>query len=113
MGPVQPLTWLQVSLGPNDQFGRCLGVVTQYPELRSELGNRLAMKSKAAGLRGIGLLAYQEAGMPDLTVYKVSLRSLPEEDTTVISSAFGGGGHKNASSFLLPIATFNEKWMIK
>ena len=102
----------KVSLGPGEQFGRCLGVVTAYAELRSEMGNRLAAKSQKAGLRAIGLLAYQEAGMPDLTMYKVSLRSIGEEDTTVISSAFGGGGHKNASSFLLPIATFKEKWVI-
>lgn len=102
----------QVHLGPDAQFGRCLGVITEHPELRSELGNLLADKSKKAGLRAIGLLAYQEAGMPDMTVYKVSLRSIGDEDTTVISSAFGGGGHKNASSFLLPIVAFKDKWVV-
>ena len=101
----------QVNLGPEAKFGKCLGLVTKYPDLRSEMGNQLALKSQKAGLRGIGLLAYQEAGMPDLTMYKVSLRSLADEDTTVISSAFGGGGHKNASSFLLPISAFKSQWL--
>ena len=40
------------------------------------------------------------------TSYKVSLRSIEEEDTTVVSKRFGGGGHKNASSFMLA----KEQW---
>ncbi len=40
----------QVNLG-GGKFGKCLGIVTAYSELRSELGNQLATKSKAAGLR--------------------------------------------------------------
>jgi nanoRNase/pAp phosphatase (c-di-AMP/oligoRNAs hydrolase) len=37
--------------------------------------------------------------MNNSSEYKVSLRSLGEEDTTAISKALGGGGHCNASSF--------------
>lgn len=44
--------------------------------------------------------------------YKVSLRSLGEEDTTAISSALGGGGHRNASSFTAP-AQDVDSWTIQ
>lgn len=47
--------------------------------------------------------------MNDSSRVKCSLRSTGEEDTTVISSAYGGGGHRNASSFILDAAEF-ESW---
>jgi nanoRNase/pAp phosphatase (c-di-AMP/oligoRNAs hydrolase) len=57
--------------------------------------------------RGIGALCYEEAGMENADKnYKVSLRSVEEEDTTVVSKHFGGGGHKNASSFMIA----KEQW---
>jgi len=37
----------------------------------------------------------------------VSLRSLGTEDSAVISKAFGGGGHLNASSFIIDKAVFD------
>jgi nanoRNase/pAp phosphatase (c-di-AMP/oligoRNAs hydrolase) len=40
-----------------------------------------------------------QPGMGSSSQYKVSLRSLGEVDTTAISGALGGGGHRNASSF--------------
>jgi len=40
------------------------------------------------------------------TSIKVSIRSLGDEDTTVITQAHGGGGHKNASSCVIPLADF-------
>lgn len=43
--------------------------------------------------------------------YKVSLRSLGEEDTTVVSSALGGGGHRNASSFTADVHEV-DSWRI-
>jgi nanoRNase/pAp phosphatase (c-di-AMP/oligoRNAs hydrolase) len=46
--------------------------------------------------------------MQDKSKYKISLRSVPEEDTTVISQMFGGGGHKNASSFALDCSEFMQ-----
>lgn len=47
--------------------------------------------------------------MGDPSKLKCSLRSIGDEDTTVISEQFGGGGHKNASSFILDAAEF-EAW---
>jgi nanoRNase/pAp phosphatase (c-di-AMP/oligoRNAs hydrolase) len=48
--------------------------------------------------------------MGDPTKLKCSLRSVgPQEDTTPISEAYGGGGHRNASSFICSIAEF-EGW---
>ena len=47
--------------------------------------------------------------MQDSTKIKVSLRSIGDEDTTAVSQAFGGGGHKNASSFITDTAVF-EGW---
>ena len=76
----------------------CLAVVTRHPDLRSTQGNRLAAQSAAAGLAAAGAVVYEEAALGADTL-KVSLRSVGDVDTTVVSSAFGGGGHKNASSF--------------
>ena len=45
----------------------------------------------------------------DAGVIKLSLRSLGDEDTTVVTQAFGGGGHRNASSCLVPEAEL-ERW---
>ena len=103
--------------------------------LRSLLGNVLAARAKEikereggkeGGMRPVGLVAYREPGMTassqpspsssssssrpgdrgDLLV-KISLRSIGEdEDTTPVSQAHGGGGHRNASSFLMPAREF-------
>ena len=61
-----------------------------------------------------GLLLTRPCGalqpdMNDGSKVKCSLRSTGEEDSTVISSAYGGGGHKNASSFILDATEF-ESW---
>lgn len=47
--------------------------------------------------------------MNDPSRIKCSLRSLGEEDTTPISEYFGGGGHRNASSFICGTDEF-ECW---
>jgi len=88
--------------GKDSTHGSCLAVITEFPGYRSELGNQLAEKSRDKGLRAIGCIAYYEEGMENAdTHYKVSLRSIGEnEDTSVISNSFGGGGHRNASSFM-------------
>jgi nanoRNase/pAp phosphatase (c-di-AMP/oligoRNAs hydrolase) len=62
--------------------------------------------------RGIGAVVYVEEEMNDPTKYKISLRSLRDEDTTLISTAHGGGGHKNASSFSISIKDFNMFWIV-
>ncbi len=49
--------------------------------------------------------------MGDHPKMKVSLRSIGDEDTTVVSQAFGGGGHRNASSFIVDTIDF-ETWIM-
>ena len=41
------------------------------------------------------------------THFKVSLRSNGNVDTTPMSEKYGGGGHKNASSFMMLIEEWN------
>ncbi|GBG69547.1 hypothetical protein CBR_g4381 [Chara braunii] len=80
--------------------------------LRSELGNRLAMKAKDRGLRAMGAVVYAEPQMKDESKFKVSLRSsTADEDTTEISQEFGGGGHVKASSFIVDRALF-DSWRV-
>lgn len=79
-------------------------------KLRSQLGNELAGAAAARGLRAVGAVVYREEAMAGGDTLKISLRSTGEaEDTTGVSQAFGGGGHLNASSFLLPEKEF-EAW---
>ena len=52
----------------------------------------------------------QEA-MGDASQIKVSLRSIGDEDTTVVTQAYGGGGHRNASSCVVPVKEF-ESWRV-
>ncbi|CAN7028875.1 unnamed protein product [Brassica rapa subsp. trilocularis] len=103
----------EIVLGGAEEFGRCLAVNgDEIAELRSELGNQLAEKSKNLKLRGVGAVVYRVPELGDETKLKISLRSVAEEDTTVVSQRFGGGGHKNASSFLLSSTEF-EQWKVK
>lgn len=73
---------------------------------RSGLGNALAAAAAERGLRAVGAVVYREEAMAGGDTLKISLRSTGDEDTTVVSQAFGGGGHLNASSFLLPERDF-------
>ncbi|KAL3159526.1 hypothetical protein ABBQ38_009941 [Trebouxia sp. C0009 RCD-2024] len=92
-------------------WGSCLAVRTDssLAKLRSSIGNALAEASSSQGLRAIGVVAYVEDAMQNPTKIKVSLRSIGDEDTTAVSQAYGGGGHKNASSFVTDISEF-ESW---
>ncbi len=94
-------------------WGQCLAVRIEdgLSKLRSRLGNELALASQKAGLQPIGIIAYREAGMEDDGgSIKLSLRGVGEKvDTTCISQAFGGGGHRLASSCIVPLGTF-ESW---
>ncbi|VFQ74894.1 unnamed protein product [Cuscuta campestris] len=93
-------------------FGHCLAVnADALFELRSELGNQLAIKSRELKLRGIGAVIYKVHDLKNDEVVKISLRSVDSEDTTPISQKYGGGGHRNASSFMLNYADF-EKWKV-
>ncbi|CAA6663129.1 unnamed protein product [Spirodela intermedia] len=93
-------------------FGRCLAVnVDAISDLRSDIGNQLAEKSQSLGLRGIGAVVYKVSELGNDQLLKVSLRSVGPEDTTPISQAHGGGGHRNASSFMVDSSEF-EKWKV-
>ena len=65
-------------------------------EYASEVGNLLAIKSGTYG----AVWSYWGAGK-----YQVSLRSVGDYDVSVIAKYYGGGGHKNASGFLVDKST--------
>ena len=70
----------------------------QY-DIRSQLGHELAIRNKETGI-GAVLSGPQDK-------WSVSLRSTAAGgDTTIISQAFGGGGHRNASGCMIDKA----KW---
>ncbi|CAM8982113.1 unnamed protein product [Rhodiola kirilowii] len=101
----------EISIG-GGSFGKCLAVIADsIPELRSELGHQLATKSRNFNLRGIGAVVYKVPELDNDDIVKISLRSIESEDTTLISQNFGGGGHRNASSFMLCAADF-ELWKL-
>ncbi|KAK9048738.1 hypothetical protein SSX86_032296 [Deinandra increscens subsp. villosa] len=94
----------------NGSSGNCLAVnADSVSDLRSELGHQLAEKSRNHNLRGIGAVVYRVPELNDDQILKVSLRSIENEDTTAISQKHGGGGHRNASSFMLTSQEF-EQW---
>ena len=97
--------------GKADTGGQCMGVLTDRGDLRSDVGNRLAEMSKERGMLPIGIVAYREELMTDATMWKVSLRSLGDCDTSAISKAWGGGGHRNASSCLVPKTDLDALWL--
>ncbi|KAJ6760145.1 DHHA1 DOMAIN PROTEIN [Salix purpurea] len=61
--------------------------------------------------RGIGAIVYRVPELENDEMLKISLRSVDIEDTTPISEGFGGGGHRNASSFMICSAEF-ERWKV-
>lgn len=63
----------------------------------SELGHRLAQQSGSFGL------TWQLAADGEV---KASLRSQGEFDVAAIAVRYGGGGHRNAAGFRLPLARF-------
>jgi hypothetical protein len=93
-----------------DAVFEVLAVTTAHPDYRSVAGNRLAEKSAAASLVAGGVIVYTEAALGDQTL-KVSCRSIGDVDTTPVSRTYGGGGHKNASSFTVPKAVY-EGWLV-
>ncbi|KAL1357017.1 hypothetical protein AAHE18_05G226600 [Arachis hypogaea] len=92
-------------------FDQAVDADTTLSELRSELGHQLAMKSQKMKLRGIGAIVYKVPELENDHKFKISLRSVENEDTTPISQEFGGGGHRNASSFMLSCEEF-EQWKV-
>ncbi|XP_047167964.1 uncharacterized protein LOC124836800 isoform X4 [Vigna umbellata] len=90
-------------------FDQAVNADTTLSQLRSELGHQLAIKSKEMKLRGIGAVVYKVPELENDQLLKISLRSEKNEDTTPITQEFGGGGHRNAGSFMLTADKF-EQW---
>jgi len=67
------------------------------PFLTSDVGHELAVQSGTFGL----CWTLSKEGL----VAKCSLRSNGDYDVSAIAKAFGGGGHRNAAGFEVPIAT--------
>lgn len=108
-----------IRLGGREQLwgrGLAVDVEGELVGLRSLLGNELAAVAaqRPDSLRPIAAVVYREKGGSTTSVLqkqlKVSLRSLREEDTTAISEAWGGGGHRNASSFMIDADEFIATW---
>lgn len=89
---------------------RCLGVITERGDLRSAMGNQIAMKSKSLGFRGFGCVIYSVDGLPEGKI-KLSVRALEGESSLEITEVFGGGGHKGASSCNVDLEVL-ESWKI-
>ncbi|KAF3438170.1 hypothetical protein FNV43_RR20926 [Rhamnella rubrinervis] len=101
----------EIALG-GGAFGHCLAVnADSISELRSELGQQLATKSRNLKLRAIGAVVYRVPELENDQLLKISLRSVDSEDTTPVSEEFGGGGHRNASSFMLSSVEFKQ-WKV-
>jgi len=101
----------EISLG-NGKFGNCLATEAgNISHLRSDIGNQLASKSLDLNLRPIGAVVYNVEELANNDIVKISLRSVGSEDTTEISQAYGGGGHRNASSFMINRKEF-MKWKV-
>ena len=67
------------------------------PHLISDVGHELATQSGAFGL----CWCLSKEGL----IANCSLRSNGDYDVSAIAKAFGGGGHRNAAGFEVPIAT--------
>lgn len=85
-------------------YGECLGVrIDGNPNLSDEIGNKLSVKSEAAGLRPIGAVVYMQGKN-----LKMCLRSTDiSSDTSVIAKVYGGGGSPSSSSFIIRMDEYN------
>jgi len=72
------------------------------PHLTSDVGHVLATQSGTFGL----CWTLSQTGL----IAKCSLRSNGEYDVSAIAKAFGGGGHRNAAGFEVPIQTL-LRWL--
>ncbi|EAY87100.1 hypothetical protein OsI_08498 [Oryza sativa Indica Group] len=87
----------EIALGCG-RFGNCLRYV-------------VLTRTNGTFSRSIGAVVYKVPELNNDNMLKISLRSLNEEDTTSISKEYGGGGHRNASSFLLSVTEF-DRWKV-
>lgn len=76
------------------------GLAVNTPQHMSEVGNELA---KASGT--YGLVWYYDGATKRANC---SLRSIGDYDVSAIAKIFGGGGHKNAAGFNVPLSQLQE-----
>ena len=72
------------------------GVESNNYKILSDVGHALSTISKESGMDPVGCVCQEIDGR-----MKLSLRSAGDFDTTVLSRRFGGGGHRNASGFVV------------
>ena len=72
--------------------GHSVYAVNAPREVRSELGHVLAEKTNSFSM----IFTYEKG------YWKCSLRSVKNFDVSLISTKYGGGGHKNAAAFMVP-----------
>ncbi|KAK4768974.1 hypothetical protein SAY86_027124 [Trapa natans] len=85
-------------------YGECLGVrIDGHADLSDEIGKQLSEKSAASGLRPIGAVVHMQGNS-----LKMCLRSTDHAtDTCEIAKAYGGGGTKVSSSFMIRMDEYN------
>ncbi|GAB2218020.1 hypothetical protein Droror1_Dr00001236 [Drosera rotundifolia] len=85
--------------------GQCLGIRADgNSNLSDEIGKMLCSRSVAAGLRPIGIYMQRNN-------LKMCLRSTDDfTDTSEIAKAYGGGGTRSSSSFIIRMDEFN-RWL--
>ncbi|GMH03049.1 hypothetical protein Nepgr_004888 [Nepenthes gracilis] len=88
-------------------YGECLGArVDGNSDLSNEIGKELSLRSTAAGLRPIGAVIYMQRNN-----LKMCLRSTDcATDTSEVAKAYGGGGSKSSSSFIIRMDEYNQ-WL--
>ncbi|XP_042498730.1 uncharacterized protein LOC122077043 isoform X2 [Macadamia integrifolia] len=86
-------------------YGECLGIRADgNSDLSDEIGKELSVRSAAAGLRPIGAVVYMQR-----TNLKMSLRSMDTTtDTSEVAKAYGGGGSRSSSSFIIRMDEYNQ-----
>lgn len=96
------ITFNQSTTGADVKLGSGL-IANCPPFLTSDVGHELATQSGTFGL----CWTFSQTGL----TANCSLRSNGEYDVSAIAKAFGGGGHRNAAGFEVPLATLI--WWLK
>ncbi|EEF44089.1 uncharacterized protein LOC8279198 isoform X2 [Ricinus communis] len=88
-------------------YGECLGVRADgNSNLSDEIGRQLSVKSAEAGLRPMGAVVYLQRNN-----LKMCLRSTDNAtDTSEVAKAYGGGGSRSSSSFIIRMDEYN-RWL--
>ncbi|XP_043703262.1 uncharacterized protein LOC122653481 isoform X2 [Telopea speciosissima] len=91
-------------------YGECLGIRADgNSDLSDEIGKELSVRSAAAGLRPIGAVVYMQRNN-----LKMSLRSMDTTtDTSEVAKAYGGGGSRSSSSFIIRMDEYNQWISVK